>query len=154
MVLFIVMIIAVILTYAIPAGEYSKLTYDEDANVFVVTAPDGTSEEYEATQETLDQLGINAKLDNFTGGNISKPMAVSGTYVPQEQNGQGIGDFLMNIPYGVYDCVDIIFFIFMIGGTVGIVNYLGVFNVGITELARKLPAEELPDSFGSLLGCL
>ena len=76
MVLFIVMIIAVILTYAIPAGEYSKLTYDEDANVFVVTAPDGTSEEYEATQETLDQLGINAKLDNFTGGKISKPMGV------------------------------------------------------------------------------
>lgn len=114
-VLFIVMIIAVILTYAIPAGEYSKLTYDEDANVFVITAPDGTTEEMEATQESLDELGINAKLENFTSGNISKPMAVSGTYVPQEQNGQGIGDFLMNIPYGVYDCVDIIFFIFMIG---------------------------------------
>jgi uncharacterized ion transporter superfamily protein YfcC len=141
-VLFIVMIIAVILTYAIPAGEYSKLTYDEDANVFVITAPDGTTEEMEATQESLDELGINAKLENFTSGNISKPMAVSGTYVPQEQNGQGIGDFLMNIPYGVYDCVDIIFFIFMIGGTVGIVNHLGVFNAGITELARVSKGRE------------
>jgi len=136
MVLFIVMIIAVILTYAIPAGEYSKLTYDEDADMFVITAPDGTVEEMEATQESLDQLGINAKLENFTGGNISKPMAVSGTYVPLEQNGQGLGDFLMSIPHGVYDCIDIIFFIFMIGGAVGIVNYLGVFNAGITELAR------------------
>ena len=36
-VLFIVMILAVILTYVIPAGEYSKLTYDGDANVFVST---------------------------------------------------------------------------------------------------------------------
>ena len=135
MVLFIVMIIAVILTYAIPAGEYSKLTYDEDADVFVITSPDGEVEEMEATQETLDQLGINAKLENFTGGNIYKPMAVSGTYVPQEQNGQGIFDFLLSIPNGVYDCVDIIFFIFMIGGCVGIVNHLGVFNAGISALA-------------------
>ncbi len=47
-VLFIVMIIAVILTYAIPAGEYSKLTYDEDADVFVITSPDGEVEELEA----------------------------------------------------------------------------------------------------------
>ena len=141
-VLFIVMIIAVILTYAIPAGEYSKLTYDEDADVFVITSPDGEVEELEATQESLDKLGINARLENFTGGNISKPMAVSGTYVPQEQNGQGISDFLMNIPYGVYDCVDIIFFIFMIGGAVGIVNYLGVFNAGISELARVSKGRE------------
>ena len=103
-VLFIVMILAVILTYVIPAGEYSKLTYDGDADVFVITAPDGSVEEMEATQETLDELGINATLENFTGGNIRKPMAVSGTYVPLEQNGQGISDFLMNIPYGVYDC--------------------------------------------------
>ena len=141
-VLFIVMILAVILTYVIPAGEYSKLTYDGDADVFVITAPDGSVEEMEATQETLDTLGINATLENFTGGNIRKPMAVSGTYVPLEQNGQGISDFLMNIPYGVYDCVDIIFFIFMIGGAVGIVNYLGVFNAGITELARVSKGRE------------
>ena len=135
-VLFIVMILAVILTYVIPAGEYSKLTYDGDADMFVITAPDGEVTEMEATQETLDKLGINAKLENFQSGNISKPMAVSGTYVPQEQNGQGLGAFLMSIPNGIYDCVDIIFFIFMIGGTVGIVNYLGVFNAGISALAR------------------
>ena len=142
MVLFIVMIIAVILTYVIPAGEYSKLTYDGDADVFVITSPDGEVEEMEATQESLDKLGINAKLENFTGGNISKPMAVSGTYVPQDQNGQGIFDFLLSIPNGVYDCVDIIFFIFMIGGAVGIVNHLGVFNAGISALASVSKGRE------------
>ncbi len=141
-VLFIVMIIAAILTYVIPAGEYSKLTYDGDADVFVITAPDGSVEEMEATQETLDQLSIKAELDSFKNGNITKPMAVTGTYVEQEQNGQGIVDFLLSIPNGVYDCVDIIFFIFMIGGTVGIVNYLGVFNAGISELARVSSGKE------------
>ena len=64
-VLFIVMILAVILTYVIPAGEYSKLTYDGDADVFVITAPDGSVEEMEATQETLDTLGINATLEKI-----------------------------------------------------------------------------------------
>ena len=141
-VLFIVMIFAVILTYVIPAGEYSKLTYDGDSDVFVITAPDGSVEEMEATQETLDKLHINAKLENFQSGTISKPMAVEGTYVNVEQNGQGIVDFLLSIPNGVYDCVDIIFFIFMIGGTVGVVNYLGVFNAGISALARRSEGRE------------
>jgi uncharacterized ion transporter superfamily protein YfcC len=141
-VLFIVMIIAAILTYAIPAGEYSKLTYDDSADVFVITAPDGTETEMEATQATLDELNVKAELESFKNGNIYKPMAVSGTYVEQEQNGQGVFDFLLSIPNGVYDCVDIIFFIFMIGGTVGIVNYLGVFNSGISELARVSHGKE------------
>ena len=85
-VLFIVMIIAAILTYTIPAGEYSKLTYDDSSDVFVVTAPDGSEEVMEATQATLDELNIKAELDSFKSGNITKPMAVTGTYVEQEQN--------------------------------------------------------------------
>ena len=63
---FIVVLIAAILSWIIPAGNYDTFAYDEDAGQFVVTsAADGSQEYYEATQETLDKFGITAHLDSF-----------------------------------------------------------------------------------------
>ena len=141
-VLFIVLILAVALTYIIPAGEYSSLTYDEDAECFMITEPSGEVTEMPATQETLDKLNVKADLEKFIDGSIYKPMAISGTYVSLEQNGQGVVDFIMAPINGVYETVDIMLFIFMIGGLVGIVNHLGVFNAGIGALARVSKGKE------------
>lgn len=141
-VLFIVLILAVALTYIIPAGEYSSLTYDEDAQCFLVTDPQGDVAEMPATQETLDKLNVKADLEKFVDGSIYKPMAISGTYVSLDQNGQGVVDFIMAPINGVYETVDIMLFIFMIGGLVGIVNHLGVFNAGIGALARVSKGKE------------
>ncbi|MDD6880154.1 MAG: YfcC family protein, partial [Firmicutes bacterium] len=141
-VLFIVLILAVALTYIIPAGEYSSLTYDEDAQCFLVTDPKGDVAELPATQETLDKLNVKADLEKFIDGSIYKPMAISGTYTSLEQNGQGVVDFIMAPINGVYETVDIMLFIFMIGGLVGIVNHLGVFNAGIGALARVSNGKE------------
>ena len=141
-VLFIVLILAVALTYIIPAGEYSSLTYDGDAQCFLVTDPQGDVAELPATQETLDKLNVKADLEKFIDGSIYKPMAVSGTYTSLEQNGQGVVDFIMAPINGVYETVDIMLFIFMIGGLVGIVNHLGVFNAGIGALARVSKGKE------------
>lgn len=141
-VLFIVLILAVALTYIIPAGEYSSLTYDEDAKCFMITEPSGEVTEMPATQETLDKLNVKADLEKFIDGSIYKPMAISGTYTSLEQNGQGVVDFIMAPINGVYETVDIMLFIFMIGGLVGIVNHLGVFNAGIGALARVSNGKE------------
>lgn len=141
-VLFIVLILAVALTYIIPAGEYSSLTYDEDAECFMITEPSGEVTEMPATQETLDKLNVKADLEKFIDGSIYKPMAISGTYTSLEQNGQGVVDFIMAPINGVYETVDIMLFIFMIGGLVGIVNHLGVFNAGIGALARVSNGKE------------
>lgn len=40
-VLFIVLIFAAILTAVVPAGLYSKLTYNADHDVFEITTPEG-----------------------------------------------------------------------------------------------------------------
>lgn len=141
-VLFIVLILAAVLTYVIPAGEYSTMAYNADSDVFVVTNPDGTNVEMEPTQDTLDKLHINADLNKFLDGTIYKPMAVSGTYVELEQNGQGLIDFIMAPINGVYEVVDIMLFIFMIGGTVGILNFMGAFNAGINALAKVSKGRE------------
>ncbi|MDO4517789.1 MAG: TRAP transporter large permease subunit, partial [Bacillota bacterium] len=125
------------------------LEYSADSDNFVVSSADydegagvGTQETYPATQKTLDEFGITAKLENFTSGNITKPMAIPGTYEKVEASHQNFWDFLASPVSGTYDGFDIIFFILMLGGTIGIMNYLGAFNAGIGVLATKCKGRE------------
>ena len=67
-VILIVMLIVLGLTYIIPAGKYAKLQYDSVNNVFIVEDPIGDIVEFEATQNTLDELGVNINLTRFTDG--------------------------------------------------------------------------------------
>ena len=69
---FLVVILAALLSWIIPAGSYDTLVYDEGSEQFVVYSADydedagtGTTTEYPATQETLDEFGITAELDSF-----------------------------------------------------------------------------------------
>ena len=135
---FLVVLLAAILSWIIPAGSYDTLVYDEGADEFVVYSADydedagtGTTTSYPATQETLDEFGITAGLDNFTNGNIYKPMSIPGTYQKVEAHHQGIKEFLASPVQGTADGFDIIFFILMLGGTIGVINYIGAFNAGI-----------------------
>lgn len=140
---FIVVILAAILTWVIPAGAYQTLEYSVDDNIFIVTSADGeTTTEYEATQETLDNLGVKASLEGFLDESIYKPISIPGTYEEVESSPQGVWDFLASIVDGTMDGFDIIFFIFMLGGTIGIINYIGAFNAGIGALARVSKGRE------------
>ena len=67
-ILFIILIIAVVLTWVVPAGSYSKLTYDNINNVFVVKAYQQEDVTYPATEESLEKLKIKIDLKNFTEG--------------------------------------------------------------------------------------
>ena len=111
-VLFIVLIFAAILTAIVPAGLYSKLTYNADHDVFEITTPDGDVTEMAPTQETLDELGVTGNLNKFLDGSISKPIAVPGTYQKVEQQPQGVFKILLAAIKGVYDTIDIILFLF------------------------------------------
>lgn len=94
-VLFIVLIFAAVLTAIVPAGLYSKLTYNAQSDMFEITTPDGEITEMEPTQESLDELGVTGNLDKFLDGSISKPIAVPGTYEKVEQAPQGIFEILL-----------------------------------------------------------
>ncbi len=141
-VLFIVLIIAVGLTYIIPAGSYSKLAYDGDAKEFIVTTPAGEEEVMPATQETLDKLGVKTELKSFTDESIWKPISIPGTYEEVEQSGQNIWDFLAAPISGTTDSIDIILFVFIIGGLIGILNFSGAFTAGIAALSRATKGKE------------
>ena len=141
-VLFIVMLFAQLLTFVVPAGEYAKLTFDEDSQSFTITKPDGTTEERDATQATLDELGVSGSIDSYLDGSISKPVAIPGTYERVAQNPQGPLEFLLSPIRGVYDTIDIILFVFILGGCIGVLNYMGALAAGVAALSRLTRGRE------------
>lgn len=141
-VLFIVLIFAAILTHTVPSGLYAKLLYNADATNFVVTMPDGSETEYPATQDTLDQLGIKVNVEKFTDGSIYKPVAIPGSYEQIESNPQGIIDIIKAPIQGIHESIDIITFVFIIGGIIGILNNSGAFDAGFASLSRATKGKE------------
>lgn len=141
-VLFIVLILAAILTYVVPAGSYSKLKYDGGEKIFLVTKPDSTVEKLPGNQQTLDKLGIKVNIQKFTEGAINKPVAIPGTYEKVKQNPQGLYEVLQAPIKGVYDTIDIIMFVFIIGGVIGVINNTGAFDAGIASLSKATKGKE------------
>ncbi|MEG2353569.1 MAG: YfcC family protein [Clostridium sp.] len=141
-VLFIVLILSAILTFIIPAGSYVKLSYDSDKSIFTTLNPSGEITELPATQQTLDKLNVKATLDKFTDGSITKPIAIPGTYEKITQNPQGLKEIITSPIEGVYDTIDIIMFVFIIGGVIGVLNFSGAFNAGIASLSRITKGKE------------
>ena len=141
-VLFIVLIFAAILTAVVPAGLYSKLTYNADHDVFEITTPEGEVTEMAPTQESLDELGVTGNLNKFLDGSISKPIAVPGTYERVDQEPQVVFKILLAAISGVSDTIDIILFVFILGGCIGVLNYMGAFNAAIAALSKVTKGKE------------
>ena len=141
-VLFIVLILAAALTHVVPAGKYSTLLFDESVQAFVVTTPDGETQELEATQSTLNQLGVQVDVEKFTDGSIYKPVAIPNTYQELESNPQGIMELIKAPIEGVYETIDIMIFVLIIGGIIGILNNSGAFDAGFASLSRLTKGKE------------
>lgn len=141
-ILFIILIIAAIGTHFMETGSYSKLLYNEDTNMFDITAPDGSIESMDANQATLDELNIKAKLDLFLDGSIYKPIGVPGSYEIIDPNPQGFTDCVLALVNGVYDTIDISLFIFVLGGMLAYLNKSGAFAAGMGALSRATKGKE------------
>ena len=131
-----------VLTWVVPAGSYSKLTYDNINNVFVVKAYQQEDVTYPATEESLEKLKIKIDLKNFTEGTIKKPIAIPDTYQRVENKPKGIGDIAVSMVHGTIEAADIMVFIFVLGGMIGVINKTGSFNSGLMALARKTKGRE------------
>ncbi len=140
-VLFIVVIISAIATWLVPSGEYQKLQYNKELHNFTVHSQDGNTI-VEATQETLDKFHIPISIDKFKEGKIKKPVSIPGTYKELPKNPQGIIDIILAPIKGMYEVIDIILFVLVIGGFIGIFNATGTFDEGITYLSHQLKGKE------------
>lgn len=145
-VILIVMLVVMGLTYIIPSGKYAKLSYDTKSSQFIVELPNGESNQYAGTQETLNKLGVNVNLKQFTSGDISKPVAIPNTYEKLDKEKttifSAITTFLKAPIQGLYDSIDIIAFVLVIGGLVGVINSTGAFTAGINALSKALKGKE------------
>lgn len=140
-VLFFFIILAAIGTWVLPAGNYATLSYDQEGNMFRVFSTD-SAYSLPASAGTLERLGVNIALEKFTEGGISKPVAIPETYHQQKQNPQGVVEIFKAPIEGIYEAIDIVLLVIIIGGFIGVFKVTGMFESGVQWLARKLKGRE------------
>ena len=136
----IVIILAAISTWILPAGQYSKLT-SENNKAFVITSKTNTVS-LPLTQKILDSLFIKIPLEKFIKGDIKKPISIPNTYQQGAKNPQGIIDVLKAPIKGIIDSIDIVLFILIIGGFMQIFNKTGAMLTGVKYLAKSMKGRE------------
>ena len=141
-VLFLVAMFAALLTWVLPAGKFDTLAYNSSSKTFTETLANGDQKDFPGTQETLDNFHIKAKIEKFKNGDIWKPVGIPNTYTEVEANPQGIQQLFESPMKGVYDSMEIILFVLIIGGFIGVINSTGAFDSGIQALSVRLKGNE------------
>ncbi|SNV22220.1 H+/gluconate symporter and related permeases [Dermatophilus congolensis] len=141
-ILFLLTLLAVGATWLVPAGSYAKLTYDQPSHSLTVTSPQGQKTPLPATQNSLDKLGVKIDVSKFTDGAITKPVSIPHTYERLEQNPAGLADITTSMVNGTVEAADIIVFILILGGLIGVVKATGAFDAGLIALTQRTKGRE------------
>ncbi len=141
-VLFLILILVTVLTHIIPAGKYDRLSYQQDTKEFVIEKYGNENITLEATQENLDKLDIKIDVNKFIDGTIKKPMAIPNTYVKLDGKSQGLEELIEAPISGIAESIDIIIFVLVLGGIVGIVNKTGTFSIAMKAISQKTKGKE------------
>jgi uncharacterized ion transporter superfamily protein YfcC len=140
-ILMVVIIIAAVATWLVPAGRYNTLSANDNKS-FAVLSAKGETTTLPFTQKTLDSLQIKIALKSFATGAIRKPVSIPGSYQSLEKNGQGFIKILQAPLKGIYDSIDIILFILIIGGFMNIFHQSGAMVKGLKALAYSMKGKE------------
>lgn len=141
-ILFLILVVAIALTWIIPAGAYSKLSYSSANASLVIKNPRGETSQVPATQAELEKLGVNIKVEQFTTGKIRKPIAIPGTYERLEQSPKLLRHIPLSMVHGTVEAADVIVFILVLGGLIGVVNKTESFSAGLVALSRVTQGKE------------
>ncbi|MEX0290618.1 MAG: YfcC family protein, partial [Flavobacteriaceae bacterium] len=118
-ILFIIAAFVALLTWLIPSGQYDRLSYDTENDVFIRVSKD-ESTTIAAKQEELSALNIKIPLQKFKDGAISKPISIPGSYTSLKGQPQGLWAFIQAPIKGIIQASDIILLVLIIGGLVAI----------------------------------
>lgn len=138
-ILLMVIVLAAIATWLIPAGEYNKLSVVDKQ--FVVQTKDGNVT-LPFKQQTLNSLHIQIPLEKFANGDILKPISIPDTYTRKEKKSASIINVLQAPIKGIYESIDIILLTLVMGGFIGIFNDSKALFKGVSYLAHKLKGKE------------
>ncbi|MCE7039099.1 YfcC family protein [Dyadobacter sp. CY312] len=139
-ILMVAIILAAAATWLIPAGQYEKLKM-VDNKTFSITTVSGDSI-LPFTQETLDRLGLAIPLEKFKNGEVLKPISIPHTYKKEDSNPQGFIRIVQAPIKGIYDSIDVIVFILVIGGFIFIFNETRAIEKGVASLAFSMKGRE------------
>jgi uncharacterized ion transporter superfamily protein YfcC len=135
-ILMIAIVMAAAGTWILPAGQYSKLAMIDNKTFSMTTATGDTI--LPMTQETLDHLGLRIPVSKFLNGEVLKPVSVPNTYRKLKSNPQGIINVIQAPIKGIYDSIDIIMFILVMGGFVYIFNETKAIEKGVASLTYAM----------------
>lgn len=138
-ILMMVIVLAAIGTWLIPAGNYNTLSYNTNSFKY---STDSSDLELPFTQNTLDSLQITVSLESFSSGTIRKPVSVPGTYHEIPKSTQGLLDVLKAPILGMMDSIDIILFLLIIGGFMNVFHETGAMVKGLTALSFTMKGRE------------
>ncbi|RYZ94946.1 MAG: YfcC family protein [Sphingobacteriaceae bacterium] len=139
-ILMIVIVLAAIATWLIPAGRYDRLSYTAGSD-FTYNSITG-DQALPFTQKTLDSLKVNIPLKSFQAGSITKPVSVPGTYKKTDPQPQGFMEILQAPLKGIYESIDVILFVLVLGGFIQIFNETGAMVRGIAALSKSMKGKE------------
>jgi uncharacterized ion transporter superfamily protein YfcC len=139
--LFAILALAAAATWLIPGGEYATVRYDSARKALAVDEA-GSERMLPATRQSLDGLGVRAPIESFTDGSTTRPVSLPGTYRTVEPAPAGPLTLLTAPVAGSIAAADVIFFVLVIGGFVGLFNRSGAFDAGLAVLAARLRGRE------------
>lgn len=141
-ILFILTVLAALCTWIAPAGKYAKLSYEKASQSLVIENPHGEKQNLPATQESLEKLGIDIDISQFTTGALNKPISIPGSYESLDKKPAQIWDIPVAMVSGTIEAVDIMVFIYVLGGLIALVRYIGAFEAGLGALTKKTKGHE------------
>lgn len=139
-VLYIIIIISAVATWLLPAGSFDTLAYDSEQKIFLVIGEESVN--LPGNQTTLDSLGLQIELSKFEEGKIRRPISIPNTYNKQESSPQGLREILFAPIKGIYESIDIILFVLIIGGFIGVFQHSGALDKGVGLLAKRMEGRE------------
>jgi uncharacterized ion transporter superfamily protein YfcC len=139
-ILMVIIVVAAAATWIVPAGKYDTLAYKDGH--FVIETPDSTVIA-PFTQATADSLHIKIPLTTFESGGISKPISIPGSYHRLPKNPQGIISILQAPIKGIYETIDIILFVLLLGAFINIFYSSGAIEKGVARLCYKMQGREI-----------
>ena len=113
-------LVVFILTFIIPKGQFYKIEYDEDKDIFTVKFQNGSIIEKPAEQYTLDDYNIKIPIESFKKGYIKKPLSIPDTYERIEGETTDFFNLLLYPIEGIIDSADIAIFLYILGGIINI----------------------------------
>lgn len=140
-ILMVIIVFAAFATWIIPTGTYQKLSYISNQG-FVVQTQQGTTVTLPATQFTLDSLQIGIPLEKFEKGDMLKPVSIPNTYQRVAKSSQGFLQIMQAPVKGIYESIDIILFILIIGSFSQVFTQTGALVRGIGYLSASMKGRE------------